>query len=94
MWTIDTPAIALNSSPAMWYGVPGPDEAYERLPGLGLRQLEQLAEVVHRQGSARHQHQVRGIDRRDRCEVAQQLERLGRISDSLTVCVFDISSSV
>ena len=27
MCTMDTPAIALNNSPAMWYGVPGPDDA-------------------------------------------------------------------
>ena len=26
-WTMSTPAIALKSSPAMWYGVPGPEDA-------------------------------------------------------------------
>src|SRR4029078_4724116 len=36
MCRIDTPAIALNRSPAMWYGVPGPDDAYESPPGFAF----------------------------------------------------------
>src|SRR6185295_1822888 len=36
MCRIATPAIALNSSPAMWYGVPGPDDAYVIAPGFAF----------------------------------------------------------
>ena len=39
------PAICLNSSPAMWYGVPGPEEAKVSLPGLLLGQRDQLRQA-------------------------------------------------
>src|SRR3954447_23187447 len=36
MCRIETPAIALNGAPAMWYGVPGRDDAYESAPGFAF----------------------------------------------------------
>ncbi len=46
MCTMDTPAITLNSSPAMWYGVPGPDDAYDMPPGLALAALISSGSVL------------------------------------------------
>jgi hypothetical protein len=60
----------------MWYGVPGPDDAYERAARLRLCRRDQLGQRRRRQAAARDEDEVRRVDRRDRDEVAHELERL------------------
>ena len=86
--------MALNSSPAMWYGVPGPDDAYERPPGFDFASLisspRLLTGSVARVTSTRSDALIGAIGAKSR----RSWNGLVGISDSFTVCVFDISSSV
>ena len=94
MCRIETPAIALNSSPAMWYGVPGPDDAYESAPGFAFAAAISSASVdagrLLRATRTRSDELIGATGTKSR----MSWNGLVGISDSLTVCVFDISSSV
>jgi hypothetical protein len=94
MCRIETPAIALNSSPAMWYGVPGPDDAYESAPGFALAAAISSRKVVCgkplRATRTRSEELIAAIGAKSRIS----WNGLVAISDSFTVWVFDISSKV
>ena len=83
-----------GSSAAMWYGVPGPEDAYDSAPGLALASFSNSprsrAGRSARATSTRSDELIGAIGTKSR----SSWNGLLGISDSLTVCVFDITSSV
>ena len=72
--TMSTPAVSLNSSPAMWMPVPTPAEAKFSLPGLALACAISSGMVLTGSVGIDHHDVGRACGAGDRRDVAQEVE--------------------
>src|SRR5215467_9587988 len=71
---MSTPAIILNSSPAMWSPLPVPGDAMLSLPGLALAIGDELGNRLGRKRRVHHHDVGISHDARDRRDVANEIK--------------------